>query len=448
MMLLRHGHLIAKGWWGPYRENDPHMLFSLSKSFTSTAVGLAVSEGLLSVDDLVLPYFPDEVPVEISDNLAAMRIRHLLSMSTGHAEDTMQHLRDQPDENWARAFLAQPVVYKPGTHFLYNSGASYMLSAIVQQLTGETVLDYLTPRLFEPLGIESPTWESCPRGINVGGWGLKIKTEDIARFGQLCLQRGEWQGKRLLSESWVETATAFHVSNAGSGMGESVDDAVNDWAQGYGYQFWRCRHNVYRGDGAFGQFCIVMPDQDAVIAVTAGVENMQAVLDQVWTHLLPALGPMRLVEDPGSVERLERKLGSLVLPTPMGDDLSPVAATVSGQTYRFDENEQGITAISFEFEDGRCTLTRWRGDDEIQVAAVTGAWQTGGTVSESGIASPVAVAGAWTAEDVYEVVVCFQETPFCQTFTCGFDGDRLLLDECVNVSFGPTERPQIVGRIT
>ncbi len=205
-----------------------------------------------------------------------MRVRHLLSMSTGHAEDTTRYLREEKDGNWVKAFLAQPVEYEPGTHFLYNSGATYMLSAIVQKLSGLKVVDYLRPRLFEPLGIENPRWETWPQGINTGGWGLNINTEDIARFGQLYLQSGMWHGQRLVPAAWIEEATARQVSN-----GSNPD---SDWEQGYGYQFWRCRHNAYRGDGAFGQYCLVMPDQDAVLAITSGVSDMQAVLNVIWAR--------------------------------------------------------------------------------------------------------------------------------------------------------------------
>jgi CubicO group peptidase (beta-lactamase class C family) len=180
-MLLRHGAVVAEGWWYPYRAERPHMLFSLSKSFTSTAVGLAVAEGLLSVDDPVLKFFPQDAPRKVSPNLAAMQVRHLLSMVTGHDLDTTDRMIRK--RNPFKAFLALPVEHVPGTHFVYNSGASYMLAAIVQKLTGQTLVEYLTPRLFEPLGIEGAAWETHPNGVNFGGWGLNIKTEDIARFG-------------------------------------------------------------------------------------------------------------------------------------------------------------------------------------------------------------------------------------------------------------------------
>src|SRR6188508_2407642 len=171
IMLVRHGRVIAEGWWNPYDSQTPHVLYSLSKSFTSTAVGLAIAEGKLSLDDQVLKFFPDEAPAEPSANLRAMRVRDLLRMNTGHV--TEPQLFGQVDSSmrsatWVKRFLAHPVTYKPGTHFLYNSPATYMLSAIVQKVTGQTVLDYLQPRLFAPLGIERPTWVTSSEGIDAG----------------------------------------------------------------------------------------------------------------------------------------------------------------------------------------------------------------------------------------------------------------------------------------
>ena len=201
-LLVRHGQVVAEGWWGPYDAQTPHILYSLSKSFTSTAVGLAVAEGKLSLDDEVLRFFPEEAPAEPSANLRAMRVRDLLRMSTGHQTEDPPW-RSEPgskpqSETWTKRFLAQPVPFKPGTHFMYNSPATYMLSAIVQKVTGKTARDYLGPRLFEPLGIEKPEWVTSPEGVSVGAYGLRVRTEDIARFGQLYLQKGNWQGRQLL----------------------------------------------------------------------------------------------------------------------------------------------------------------------------------------------------------------------------------------------------------
>jgi CubicO group peptidase (beta-lactamase class C family) len=209
LMVLRHGYVIAEGWWKPYRPKSPQMLYSLSKSFTSTAIGLAVAEGRLGVDDKVLKFFPDETPAAVSEHLAALRVRDLLSMSVGHAEDSTGTLRGKDD--WVKQFLSLPIKNPPGTAFLYNSGATYMCSAIVQKVTGQRVIDYLGPRLFGPLGIETMSWEVCPRGINTGGWGLKVPTEALAKFGQLYLQKGMWNGRQILSPAWVEEATSFKI---------------------------------------------------------------------------------------------------------------------------------------------------------------------------------------------------------------------------------------------
>jgi CubicO group peptidase (beta-lactamase class C family) len=438
LMLVRHGHVVAAGWWAPYAPTLPHVLFSLSKSFTSTAVGLAVSEGRLTVDDPVLCFFAEEAQPVVSEHLAAMRVRHLLSMSTGHDIDATQATTAAPDGNWVKAFLAQPVVHAPGTHFVYNSAATYMLSAIVQRLTGETVLDYLRPRLLAPLGIEGATWQSCPRGINVGGWGLSVRTADIACFGQFYLQQGAWQGRRLIPAAWVAEATAWHVSNGA--------DPRSDWAQGYGYQFWRCRHNAYRGDGAFGQFCLVMPEQDAVLVMTAGEQDMQRMLNLVWAHLLPAMQPAPLAEDSDSVATLHAKLDELALSPVAGGNTSPLVADVSGRRYTFRANQQQIKAVALTFgeHDGEAAITDQFGEHHI--AFSVGAWRMGMTVLGSGEPHPVAASGAWTAPDTFTLQLAFYTTPFTPRITLRFDGDKLAYQFVANAAFGRRTRPRLSGR--
>lgn len=301
-MLVRHGRVIAEAWWKPESPEKPHVLWSLSKSFTSTAAGLAIAEGRLSLDDEVLKFFPEDAPAEPSRNLKSMRVRDLLSMATGHEKEPWLFGATGP-EPWTKIFLTQPVPHKPGTHFLYNSAATYMVSAIIQKVTGQTVADYLRPRLFDPLGIGEAKWDNSPQGINAGGWGLYLRTEDIAKFGQLYLRKGNWNGKQLLPESWVELATSRQVSNG--------SNPNSDWEQGYGYQFWRCRHGAYRGDGKDGQFCVVMPEQDAVIAITADTGNMQAQLNLIWDKLLPAFQSAPLPENPEEVAKLKETQASL-----------------------------------------------------------------------------------------------------------------------------------------
>lgn len=304
-MLVRNGQVVAECWWKPEPAEKPHVLWSLSKSFTSTAVGFAVAEGKLKLDDKVIDFFPEEAPAEPSENLKAMTVRDLLTMSTGHTSEP----NVRSSEHWRKTFLAHPVEKQPGTHFLYNTPATYMQSAIVQKVTGEKVLDYLQPRLFAPLGIEKPRWDESPEGVTLGGYGLYLKTEDIAKFGQLYLQKGEWNGKQIVPADWIAQATSKQVENAK----DPASVETSDWAQGYGFQFWRCRHDAYRGDGKDGQFCIVIPEKDAVVVMTADTGDMQGQLNLVWEHLLPALGDETLPENPEAQKRLAERCAELTV---------------------------------------------------------------------------------------------------------------------------------------
>jgi CubicO group peptidase (beta-lactamase class C family) len=451
-MLVRHGQVVAEGWWSPYAAEVPHKMFSLSKSFTSTAVGLAIAEGKLSLDDPVLSFFPEDAPTNPSPYLKAMRVRDLLIMSSGQNSNTVAQLGEvmknsiHSDERITKAFLAAPVECKPGTLFIYNTPGSYMLSAIVQKVTGETVFDFLRPRLFEPLGIENPTWDASPQGISLGGLGLNIRTEDIARFGQLYLQKGNWNGKQLLPASWVEMATARQTSNG--------SEPTSDWDQGYGYQFWRCRHGLYRGDGAFGQFCIVMPEQDAVVAITSGTKNMQAIMNLVWDKLLPAMQAAPLPANAESDQELERMLTGLTLHRPQGAATSPMAAQVSGRTYLFPTNAQNIDAVTFDFKGPDATLVVRSLGQEYRIACGTGAWKKGRTAFVAGAdwriaeaaEQPVAASGAWITDDTYTVKLAYYETPLAVTLTCRFAGDRvLLLNVEYSVEFAASNPPLLVG---
>jgi hypothetical protein len=436
--------VVAEGWWEPYRREDNHVLFSLSKSFASTGIGLAIAEGKLSLDDTVLSFFPDDGPAEPSENLKAMRVRDLLSMSTGHHAEAIEGFSyGGSGISGAREFLALPVAHKPGTHFVYNTPASYMLSAIVQKVSGATLVDYLGPRLFAPLGIQNAQWDESADGVSLGGFGLHVTTEDIARFGQLYLQRGLWNGERILPEAWVETATARQVSNG--------SDPESDWEQGYGFQFWRCRHDVYRGDGAFGQYCIVMPEQDAVVAITSGVGDMQAVLNLVWEHLLGGMEAEPLLADEAGRDRLRKKLAGLELPPQAGQATSPVAAEVSGKVYELPENDGPIEAVGLEVGDETTLVLRMDGE-ERWLPCGSGGWRGGSRLAFGGRAmaqteQPVAASGAWTDDHTYAVKLCLHETPFCATLGLEFQGDVLLFDQEMNVGFGPTKRPRLVGRL-
>ncbi len=445
LMLVRHGQVAAEAWWSPYAPERPHQLFSLSKSFTSTAVGLAVAEGRLTVEDTVLSFFEAEAPRRVSRNLAAMCVKHLLAMNTGHDLDTTEAMILRRGGDWARAFLSLPIEHRPGSHFLYNTGATYMLSAIVQRLTGQTLLDYLTPRLFEPLGIAGATWESCPKGVNTGGFGLSVRTEDIACLGQLYLQKGLWQGQRLLPAEWVDEATAAHSDNS--------SQPAPDWQQGYGYQFWRCRHGAYRGDGAFGQYCLVMPAQDAVLAITSGVRDMQVVLDLVWQHLLPAMTAAPLAADAAAAASLGEVLARRAIAAPQAAARPSAAAAHSGR-YILDENPYGLRAITLTFSRTGARVRLQTDEAVSRFVCAPGVWQEG-DVSRRKAASrsprrqslpnpPAVASGAWLDERRYLIRLCYYETPFIIDLECAL-GDGLVLRGAANASFGSPEWAPIAG---
>jgi CubicO group peptidase (beta-lactamase class C family) len=435
-MLLRNGKVIAEGWWNPHGPQIPHMLFSLSKSFTSTAIGMAVHEGLLSDDDNVLSFFPDEAPDEPDDNLKAMKVRHLLSMSTGHEKDPTGIVRDSKD--WVRTFLSVPPERWPGTFFCYNTAATYMLSAILQKITGVKLIDYLRPRLFKPLNITGAKWESCPKGINTGGFGLSIKTEDIAKFGQLYMNYGVWNGQRLIAEEWINEATSSHISNG--------DNPESDWAQGYGYQFWRCRHNAYRGDGAFGQYCVVMPDHDAVLAITAGLSDMQNVLNKVWQYLLPAMHSYRMPADITAVKKLTSYTDNLSHDTPKGNLDNLANGFMMGKKVLFNTNEHKITGIKFNFVDGNINMTIYKGKREQIINCGIGKWaysRINSLLNDKML--NVAAGGCLKTNDTLQVILRYYETPFYQTITCKFSETSADMEIKMNVQFGDNNPVKFSG---
>ncbi len=427
-MLLRHGQVVAEGWWSPHHPGAQHMLFSLSKSFTSTAVGMAIAEGHLTLDTPIIDIFPADAPAEPSDHLRNMRVRDLLAMNTGHHDDDLRAFSyaGHPGTTMVHDFLHLPVAHKPGTHFLYNTPGSYVLAAAVEKLTGEPLLDYLTPRLFEPLGIDPPHWDRSKDGVAFGGFGLRLATEDIAKFGQLYLQRGEWNGRRLLPAAYVDAATSKQTSN-GSNPG-------SDWDQGYGYQFWRCIPGFFRGDGRFGQYCIIMPEYDAVIAITSGTNDMGSIMKAAWKHLLPGFSSVPQPADPTAQAVLQARLTGLTYPLPLGAASSPVAAEVSGRTYALPANASRFSAISLEFGPDHATFHGTVDGQTHAIAVGYGRWLTGRTSAFQilegrpmrGTDQDVGAAGAWLDERTFLVRFSLPETTYTPELTLHFNADGSL----------------------
>lgn len=289
IMVLQHDKVLKEKF---FQGDSAHILNSVSKTFTSTAVGIAISEGLLALDEKIVDIFPELVTESVSDTMKRVTVRNLLTMNSGHGTEPASVRRSN---DWVQAFLESHLDYEPGTCYCYNSYGTYVLSAAVQKRSGQKIVDYLDTRLWQPLGIEKPRWQESPAGINTGGWGLYLKTEDLARMGLCILNGGKFGGKQVIPAEWVAEMGKYQVPSVNAGVNQhqaverGMDPTENDWMQGYGYQMWRCRHNAFRADGANGQYIIIIPEKDAVIVTTANIRDMAEELNLIWDNLLPAL---------------------------------------------------------------------------------------------------------------------------------------------------------------
>ena len=374
-VILRHGKVIAEGSWKPFDTlAEPHMLYSHSKSFTSTAVGLVVEEGKLDLDERVVEIFSNEAPAKVSANLAQLRVRDLLTMNVGKQDHL---LRDGGD--WVRQFLAKDFARRPGTGFRYDSDATYMLAAIVERKTGRKLMDYLKEKLFDKIGIVT-AWTTCsPQGIPCGGWGMNMTTRELARFGQLYLGRGKWDGEQVLSPFWVDLATARHTWSGWINIGAKRIGEGNDWEQGYGFQFWRCTHGAYRADGAYGQVTAVLPKEDMVVSIHAGLGDMQKELNLIWDYLLPAAKEAPLTENPAAQAKLKDRLAKLAI-APVTHVVGPNidgAALGLGKTIELKENCRGFKSVRIDSAKDGWTLTFVTRAGEQKIPVGCGSWKPG-----------------------------------------------------------------------
>lgn len=437
-MFIRHGKVIAEGWWNPYGPGYKHILFSASKTFTATAVGLAVSENRLRITDKVVSFFPYSLPDTISQWMNDMTVRDLLTMSVGQNPEPRAM---GTDGDWISLFLKTSPLVKPGTEFRYNNMATFMLSAIVQQVTGQTIFDYLKPRIFSPLGISGMDWDQNPQGINLGMIGLRLHTEDLAKFGQLLLQQGVWNKKQLIPAEWVKEATSYKIDS--SDPSNKTPKEKNDWAQGYCYQMWRGRNNTVRLDGMGGQFVILIPDKDAIVVLTANARNTQEEMNLVHNYLIPAIkSDKALAANPSVAAELKKKQSELSIKQNVTSvTKSEFEAKISGKEFMLQDNEYQIASVYFSFSNNECRFTIKRNNQLSGIKAGLGSWVTVNTKSASLLAparsvqvksidanykvlQPVIKAASaynWTAAGTLELTTRYVEEGLgSQTIECRF----------------------------
>jgi CubicO group peptidase (beta-lactamase class C family) len=372
-MFLRHGKVIAEGWWKPYGPDYKHLLYSASKTFTATGIGLAVSENRLRLTDKVISFFPYSLPDTLSDYIKELTVQNLLIMSVGQDPEP-RSMGNNGD--WINTFLSTKPIHKPGTVFMYNNMATFMLSAIVQQVTGQTLFEYLQPRIFKPLGIRGIDWDKNPQGINLGMIGLRLRTEDLAKFGQLLLQQGVWNNKQLIPKEWVKEATSFKIESSGGSDRLSKDK--NDWTQGYCYQMWRGRNSTVRLDGMGGQFVVLIPDKDAIVIFTANARNTQDELNLIHNYLIPAIkSNTSLPQDQASLSKLLNKQSGLSLKT-QGSVIanSGFETRISGKEFMLDNNDYNIQSVYLAFSNDECSFAIKRDNQITTFKAGSEGWKT------------------------------------------------------------------------
>lgn len=344
MLVVRHGRLVFEHYFAPYTEATRHRMYSCSKTFTSMMVGIAQGKGLLSLSDRVIDYFPEVTVEHPNDNLRQMTLRDLLMMGSGHGEDTFGPMVERSQGGWPSVFLNQVVDHQPGTHFVYNTGATYMLSNILTRVTRRTALELANQWLFGPLGIEGAQWETDPEGISMGGTGLFIRPLDMARFGLLLLNEGVWAGEQLIPSEYVREASSYKIDN----RNPQDPNQHLEWRQGYCYQIWRCSFGAYRADGMGGQYIVVFPEQDAVVVFTSGLgADIGFPLEVVREHLAGAFQAQPLPEEREARGQLAALAHRLRFPQPQ---LMPEAAEQLpwGTRYVLGDNPMKMGGIRLE----------------------------------------------------------------------------------------------------
>ncbi|ONK14372.1 6-aminohexanoate-dimer hydrolase [Streptomyces sp. MP131-18] len=389
-MVVRHGHVVAEGWWAPYSAERPHLLYSLTKSFTSVAVGLAIADGLLSLDDRLVDVLPDHVPAGISAQGRRLTVHHLLSMTAGHRTDSLAEAWEREPGDLVKGFLRVPFPEAEGTRHAYDNPTTFILARMVERVTGRSLPELLDERLFTPMGVDHAEWDRVASGAAFGFHGLHLTTEAVAAFGELLLRGGLWGDRRLVPREWVELATRRHVDTP----------QIEDWSKnpdalcGYGYQFWMSRHG-YRGEGAFGQLCVVVPSSDLVVAVTGAIMQGEAVLDPLWECLLPGLDHAGSSRDDEILADRLRRLSLASVPGSAAPERS-VKARLDASVE--DSALPDGTTVTVEPVDGGWLL---RLGPFLNIEAGHGEWR-----ESSPLGRPVVAAGAWQGDTfVAEVYV-------------------------------------------
>ncbi|WP_454762284.1 serine hydrolase domain-containing protein [Caulobacter segnis] len=431
VMLHRDGHVAVDAAWWPYRTDTPRVMHSVAKSVTACAIGLALAEKRFALTDKVVSFFPEHLPSVVDDKLAAMTVEDLLTMRTGHAAETSGALWRGSDESWIAKFFGIPITHPPGGAYVYTSAASYMLAAILSRTTGQTLHDYLKPRLFEPLGITGETWDIGSDGINPGGNGLTFKPVDLLKLGALHAQNGVWNGQRLLPADWVARATRAHSEG------------------GYGYHWVVRPDGSYSALGLFVQMATVFPEAGATLVVVGAIDGSEKIAPFIDRWMPQAF-------DGGSPQgdaALDAALADLHHTRPLNSVRANTPRLVDGVTYRLEDNLVGARTVRVDFQPDACVFTLVDASGEHAITAGRQTWIAGVTdMPGRDLHHGYALQGARVlagAEQVNETTTrltwIFPDTAFRDTVWCRFEGERLTLTRTVNVNSSALAWPELTG---
>ncbi|WP_075578833.1 serine hydrolase domain-containing protein [Acidaminococcus massiliensis] len=441
--IARHGKLIAQGSWNPYKNEIPHMTHSLTKLLTNTAVGIVCDEGVISLDDKVASFFPDEVQGITDKRVYRMTVRDLITMRCGHAHLISGNKWRPIKTSWVAEFFKEPLAYEPGVHFQYTSATSYILSAIVQKVTGKTTFEYLYDRLLKDMQFGKMRWDKCPHGICSGGNGITMTNVDALKIGLLYLNDGIWNGKRYLSHQWIQEAM--------------VDSCKLNPDTGYGFHL--CNEDgVISSGGIFGQTVVMVPKLDMVVSINAAHPGNRpnaldkAMRDLLEKYLFSIVHEDALPENPDAYEKMKNYLGQLDLPCPESFQGQSFSDFPSG-LYRAEENIDGIKNFSFAFgkENLNFTMTDARGTHSVLCGyrnwEYTESSMTGNYLHHQYQPDCTPVAAKVFRIDKNTLVMkwAWVEMTFVDTVVCNFEGDRLRFKRFVNVNTQDTERPEVIA---
>lgn len=436
--LIRYGKCAYEAYRYPYNAESPHTMYSVSKSFTSIAIGFAIDEGLLALDTKVIDVFPEYRPQKPDEKLEKMTVFHLLTMTAGK---DVSFLSDKTKDRWVKDFFNSKWYAAPGEGWRYISENTYMCSAIIKRLTGMGMIDYLTPRLFKPLGIERrPFWETDPSGIEAGGWGLFITTDELARFILCISDGGKYAGKQVIPEWYIKEAVSAQVMNNGGGGGDS--------ANGYGLFFWRNEmKNTYRADGMFSQFGIVFEDYDCVLITTCSEVDEQKTRDCIFRHFpqifvdkadekpadapeLAALSPLAPLEAaPRSV--MEEFIKGRVIHFPKNPVLNafgwPLSMLPMAVVFMSADRAGNIDNIILNFKENECVMSWDEGKVHNEVTCGMDGKDRYSSMILGGINFTAVSSAAWISDSIIEIRVRALESICERRIELEFRGNTVIL---------------------